>query len=466
MRFPVWVTIIFALAALALVVGVGQALLRPAVPLIARAGFDDPAITPNADGSSDVTTFRYALARSARVSLTLTGADGVVYAFRHEEPRMAGEYSVLFSGIVDGYTRPGEDIAGVVERRLLPDGVYAWALTAAASDETQSATGTLTITAADAALPLISTFTVSPDVFTPNQDGIADRVDVNVFLEKAADLRVFLIGPGGVELPIAARREGRKPGEAGRHIFDYEGGVDLNAEPPPDGTYTVVAVAQDAAGQRIRRTTHLTILEGGKPLAEIVPQSVGVDVIFTALPYDEAYFTDLNTPGARIDPPADPQTRAGEPITMQVGQMLVFKLTVENYSSVPIRTTTPPPGTVYQQQQLAAAVGAFESSGAWRVGIQCETSIVPYPYRWALGTPDVLETVVMPDGERFYYLPPGQRAVVWGAIRMTDIEQRQNPQTCWAGLIHEDVEVSLINSVVGPRDVELVDPAAPARTAP
>jgi hypothetical protein len=57
-------------------------------------------------------------------------------------------------------------------------------------------------------------------------------------------------------------------------------------------------------------------------------------------------------------------------------------------------------------------------------------------------------------------VPPNSRVVVWGAIRFTEIERRQNPQRCWAGLIQEDVEVSLRNSYVGPREIELVDPNA------
>ena len=40
---------------------------------------------------------------------------------------------------------------------------------------------------------------------------------------------------------------------------------------------------------------------------------------------------------------------------------------------------------------------------------------------------------------------------------MTTIETR-NPQNCWAGLIHEDVEVTETNNRVGPRQIELVDP--------
>ena len=67
------------------------------------------------------------------------------------------------------------------------------------------------------------------------------------------------------------------PGKAGRHLFDYDGGVDLNADPPPDGTYQVVAFAQDAVGQEVQRTASLTIEQGGKPYAQIVPQTTGVD---------------------------------------------------------------------------------------------------------------------------------------------------------------------------------------------
>jgi hypothetical protein len=39
---------------------------------------------------------------------------------------------------------------------------------------------------------------------------------------------------------------------------------------------------------------------------------------------------------------------------------------------------------------------------------------------------------------------------------MSEIEAR-NPQNCWAGLIHEDVGIALINQNVGARSVELVE---------
>jgi hypothetical protein len=145
-------------------------------------------------------------------------------------------------------------------------------------------------------------------------------------------------------------------------------------------------------------------------------------------------------------------------ITMPVGDLLVFKLTVENYGEVPVRTQGSLPGTVYDWDQRSATFGEYDESGAWRVGIDCDTAEADYPWRWALGDADSLIEEVDPNtGNTYYYLPPHSRSVVWGAVRMTTIETR-NPQNCWAGLIHEDVEVTDTNRVVGPRQIELVDP--------
>jgi hypothetical protein len=142
---------------------------------------------------------------------------------------------------------------------------------------------------------------------------------------------------------------------------------------------------------------------------------------------------------------------------MPVGDLLVFRLTVENYGSVPIRTSGPEPGTGYEQDQVWGAMGVYEESGAWRVGINCSTSTRDFPWRWAVGTPENLQTAVDEvSGKTYYYLPPGAQSVVWGAVRMTTLIEARNPQQCWAGLIHEDVEVSIRNSRVGARDIELI----------
>jgi hypothetical protein len=368
---------------------------------------------------------------------------------------------VPFSGVVDGYTVQGENIPNTIERRLMPSDTYTWALSAVDVDgNSQTVNGTLVVAEADVALPVISIFSVGPRVFSPNQDGIADRVNIDVYLEKEADLRVFLRDGEGNEIPISARKEGRLEGEAGRHGFDYEGGVDLGADPPADGLYEVFAVAQDAEGQRVVAQSTLTIERGGKPLAEIAPQYVGVDVVFDVQPYEERFASTSEKLGELVAPPNDPNDLALTTISMPIGDMLVFKLTVENYNDVPIRTTYPPPGTVYDQNQSTASLKMYDSPGAWRVGIQCETSTVSFPYRWALGSEEDLLAIPDPlTGDLYYYVPPKTRVTVWGAIRFTEIEQRQNPQNCWAGLIQERVEVSLRNSYVGAREIKLVDPS-------
>jgi hypothetical protein len=464
MRFPIWLTIIAALLGLALVFVLGSLLIRPPLALILEAGFTDEMISPNADGDNDITRFRYELSRNARVSLILEAEDGREFFFRQEQPRSARDYEVLFSAVVDGYVNEGDNLALsfdnnpqalVVERRLLPDGVYTWRLIAENDDEREELSGILTIQDADSPLPIMTTFTLSTDVFTPNRDGVNDRVIINIFLEKAADLRVFLLTEDGIELPIVEREEWSRPdGEAGRYTFDYEGGVDLNQEPPPDGSYRIIALAQDDEGQRIRREATLTIERGGVPRAEISPQAVDADVFWTSEVYLAEYYSDNESLGELIPKPNIPEAVSVTLAPVPYGNLLVFRLTVDNYSDVPIRTTSPPSGAVYQQSQVSAALDALDEPGAWRVGIQCDTSEVSFPYRWAIGSDEDLITINDPEtGREYRYLPARTRSVVWGAVRMTEINEFANPQTCWAGLIHEGVNISVENRFVNPIEV-------------
>ncbi|MFN8375837.1 MAG: hypothetical protein U0694_23565 [Anaerolineae bacterium] len=463
MRLPILLIIVAAVVTLVIVGAVGMLLLQPPQPLIVSAEFQSDTITPNADGDNDITIFRYTLSRSADVSIIMESEDGTQYIFRDSEPRTRGDYQVEFSGIVGGFTLPSETISGEVISRLIPNGRYTWYLRAAGAGENEERSGILNIENGDAVLPDIVTFTVSPQVFSPNQDGIEDHSEINVYLSKdVAELIVYLLADDGEKIYISERDIGRRPGEAGRHNFDYEGGVDLGLDPPPDGTYTLVVEAQDLEGQRIRRTSTLTIATGGEPQAEIAPQSVGVDVVFDVVPYEERFYSTADRLGDLIDAPVDPDDLAANAITMPVGDVLTFRLTVENYSNVGIRTAGPPPGTVYQQNQLAGALGFYGESGAWVVGIQCDTSTTSYPWRWALGTAETLTSVTGSDGNTYLYLPAGESREIWGGIRMTDLIERRNPQYCWAGLIHEDVEVSVYNMRVGPREIELVNTAPEA----
>ncbi len=462
MRIPIWLTVLTALLALIVVVLIGQLLIAPSRPLILDAAFAPETITPNADGSDDVTIFTYGLSRNAHVTLNFTAPDGTVYGFRDDQARIPDDYRVAFSGVVAGFTLPGEDFGGQqIIRRLIPDGVYTWQLTAVdESGATDAHSGTLTIQNGDAALPLLPEFSVSPTVFTPNQDGIADRAYINVFLSKPADLKAALVGPQGEQYPLSERQEDVRPGEAGRHLFDYDGGVDMNADPPPDGTYTVVATAQDAVGQVVQRSADITIEQGGKPFAQIIAQPTGATVVFEARGWEDRFYTTAEHPGDLVTPPDDPALLSMNTITLPVGDLLVFKLTVENYGDVPIRTTGPEPGTVYEWDQRASTLGLPDEPGAWRVGIDCTSAMSDYPWRWALGNADTLDVVHDPEnGNVYYYLPAGARAVVWGAVRLTD-DTIRNPQDCWAGLIHESVEITAVNNVVGTRQVQIDPPAS------
>ncbi len=453
MRFPIGLTLISAIIMTLIVVVVGLFVVQPPRPLLIYAESSLSTISPDADGIDDATQFSYEISRNAFVSLVfIRKADEREFYFRQDERRSSGEFTVLFSGVVDGYLFPNETIQGEVLRRLIPSGDYEWILTARAQegDEVAEQRGTLIVEGDEIPLPpQMIEFTVSPEIFTPNQDGIDDRTLINVYLDKEADLEVYLIDLNNQRLPLFRRENSRQVGEAGRHTYDYEGGVDIGADPPPDGVYTIVAEARDPMGQITKRQSQLTIQNGGKPIAEIVGQPNGATVVFVTAPYDEKYAT-----GDLIPIPNSADDANTLPITMKVGDLLVFALTVENYGATPIRTSGPQPGTVYEQTQLSASLGQYEQSGVWRVGIQCETSEQSYPWRWAIGSPDELVAEKDPTNDNvYYYLMPNQRAVVWGAIRMTELIETANPQSCWAGLIHEDVDV--YNSGVGQREIEL-----------
>lgn len=468
-----WVIAVAVLSAV--LVGIaGMTLLQPPGDLLKSAAFSEPRITPNADGQQDIAQFSYSLSRPASVTLTFVNAAGQEYVFRDQEPREGDDYNVLFSGIVNGFRLegeagfrlPGEPPSGMplLEARLIPNGTYTWTFTAETdAGESMSRTGTLEIAEADTTLPFIQSFEIAPTIFTPNQDGITDRVSINIFLAKPATLQVYLAEKddadiqNDVALVYLAEREGaRDEGEPGNHEFDYDGGVDQGFRPPADGDYTVHAVAQDDEGQRMRVVRDLSIDDSGLPQVEIVPQATGTTVCFSVDAYQEAYFSDDTTPGEQI---AEPTVVCSDrtTIVMPVGDLLVFHLTVRNYGDTPIRTAGPFPGTVYNFNQVAASLNGYEESGAWRIGINCDTAMSNYPWRWALGSLDQLTSVYDEENEvTYYYLEPGDQAEVWGAVRMTDLIAARNPQNCWAGLIHESVRLS--QDRVGARQVELVQP--------
>ncbi|MEW5957198.1 MAG: hypothetical protein AB1801_05720 [Chloroflexota bacterium] len=380
--------------------------------LLSNVSINPDTITPNADGLADVTRLSYRLSRSANLSIYLVDGAGERHYFRDNRRRSEGDYRVDFGGVING--------------AMLPDGVYTWIVEAVADDgQTDRRQGTLTIHNADTSKPELQGFSVYPQTFTPNRDGIDDRVDINYYLTKEAGVSVYLMGPDGVtRYPIAELERDIEPGQPGFHTYDYEGGVDRGADPPPDGLYTVYAEAEDRVGNRTIVTSTLAIAEGGVPRADIVAGNVDF--------YNPAT-------GDKVVP---------------LGQTLAFTLTVENFGNVPIRTTGPASGEPYRSDENFNTKGSPESSGAWRIGLDYEGNpSYAYPYRWAVGNLAELEKRVI-NGNTEYFLMPGQRAIVTGSIQIMDVPVSNNDRvTFWAGLIHEDVSIDVFNDHVDPQPI-------------
>jgi len=425
LRRSILLTIFIAVVVLAVGLAAAWQFIQPGGPPLSAASIALPAISPNADGKTDITGIHYALRRPANISIYVVDPAGQRYYFRQDKARAAGAYDITFSGVVDAYTLPGEKVPNTLQARVLQNGQYTWVIAATdAQGQQNQITGALTITDADTALPEIDAFTISPPVFTPNQDGIDDHAIINIGLSKdipADGLKVYLLNAdGSQQLPIGEAVTPIQPGQRGLHEFDYDGGIGQNLRPPPDGQYIVRAVAEDRVGQRVSADSHVTIQNGGLPKADIVLGQVKWSS-------DQVLF----------------------------GQPLTFTLVVENYGTAPLRTSGPDSGWQYTSMaQHANSIGQYQQSGAWRVGINCDTCLSDYPWRWALGKTADLTNIPDSFGRPQYYLMPGQKVEVTGSIVLDKIITSRNPQYFWAGLIHEDV--AEVNNNVDPQLVTIV----------
>ncbi len=178
---------VIAIAALLVVLAVtaGWLIARGDASLLRDVSVENETITPNADGDGDATPIRYELSSNATVSIFFEDEEGNRYYFRQEQPRGVGEYEVLFSGVVDGYGLPGETVEGDILARLLQDGRYTWTITATGeAGGKESVSGELVVAQADPELPEMRNFSLDKSTFTPNQDGIDDRVSIQFFLPK------------------------------------------------------------------------------------------------------------------------------------------------------------------------------------------------------------------------------------------------------------------------------------------
>ena len=401
--------------------------------LLQAVSLSHDRITPNADGQEDATRIDYRIERNATVSIYLEHPDGERFYFRQQQLRGAGQYQVNFSGVVDGYRLGDDQLEANILARLLPDGAYTMVISATdESNNTENQSLPLTIADGDSQLPDLRGFEIiptsfsaewippAPVPFTPNRDGIGDRLAIRFDLAKDVEqLRVYLLTGKGVEYPIFEVPQETETNKAGVHLFDYAAGVDQGALPPPDGIYTITAYAEDAEGQKVTISQLVDLQLGGVPRAEIVS-------------------------------PVSADTLQLSSTTLSLCDTLFFTLTVRNYGDVPIRTTGPEPGTQYDSTWNYNTLGWNTESGAWRVAIGYENELKDYAYRWAIGRKEELTKI----GDH-YYLMPDQQSVVTGAIRIVEPLGERNPQPIWAGLIHEDVEISQFNNRVGIKMVTL-----------
>jgi len=401
-------------------------------PLLYDVALYPDRISPNADGLEDATNIEYKLSRNAILSIYFENPAGERFYFRQDRPRSAGEYRVQWGGVINQpYLLSTELTRQQVQSWVLPDGPYVW--TVEATDEggqSQKATGQITLAGGDTTVPELRQFAVALPVFTPNQDGLADRTGVAYFLNKAVqNVEVYLFSADQPEARYVLEEQERtaKPGEAGYHYYDYDGGVDRGADPPADGLYVVQAEARDAAGHHVVVSSTLTIEDGGKPRAELVNGEIQWGDTVRSLTSTEAY--------------------------LPLGATLVFTTYVENYGRVPIRTAGPASGTPYRNDQnyntLAIETGDdsfHQQAGVWRFGINFDISETDFPYRWAVGLATELRREII-DGHEQWFLDPGRRATVRGSIELVGPFPREAIYA-WGGLIHEYVGISAENNYV------------------
>jgi hypothetical protein len=275
-------------------------------PLLSDVAIEPAAITPDGDGDRDVARISYTVGRPAEVSIALVGPDGETHRLRDAQRRSPKAYEALFGGVVDG--------------RMLADGSYTVRISATELEGETTATEerTLSLQGGDVQPPALQGFTVHPDVFSPNQDGLDDEVQIRYLLAEPAEVRLWMETEDGQYVTdiLEESERGDRPGEPGLlHHYRFDAGVQADAPPPEDGPYRVVAEARDPSGNVVRETRPLTIEHGGQPEAAFV---------------GDVEWSDTVVP---------------------LGSTLTFTVTVRNVSGTAVRTRGPEPGFVYDNTE-------------------------------------------------------------------------------------------------------------------
>lgn len=276
-----------------------------AKPTLSGLRVEPAAISPDGDGRDDVARIAYAVGRPVHLTIQLVGSDGKAHVFRDDLPRQPGSFEALFGGVIDG--------------RMLADGRYHVRVTARPDDGSAPADAEALVDLAggDTTPPRLEGLALAPDSFSPNQDGIGDRVKLSYSLSEPAVVRLWLETTDGtyVQDILEDLRSADEAGEVGPHTYDFDGGVDADSPPPDDGDYQVVAEARDRSGNVSRQTLPLAIRQGGQPRAALVG-----DVDWSSS-------------------------------VVSVGATLWFTATVRNVGATPLRSFGPPPGYGYDSNR-------------------------------------------------------------------------------------------------------------------
>jgi flagellar hook assembly protein FlgD len=207
------------------------------------AAVDPGTISPNGDGEADSATVTYTTTAPATVTVTVVDANGQDVAALHGPVDEAtGTHTVTFTG--EG----------------LADGRYTLRIDATDSERTVSRT-----------LPVLVTRTlgsvgISPQAFSPNGDGRADRVTVRFTLLNPASMRVRVLRDGKWVATLLA-------GDLtpGSQVVRWDGSKRLGKL--LDGSYTGDVEATDTVGTSsssvsFTSDTHAPVVRilGGKPL--------------------------------------------------------------------------------------------------------------------------------------------------------------------------------------------------------
>jgi hypothetical protein len=143
----------------------------PAAALAVSTATASPGtISPNGDGQADAASITYTTTAPGSVSITITDASGAAVAqLQPATPVAAGEHTVAFSAVG------------------LPDGAYTVRIDASDGITTSSRTVQVLVTRT------LGTVAATPQAFSPNGDGRADRLSISIVLHNAASVKLRIL---------------------------------------------------------------------------------------------------------------------------------------------------------------------------------------------------------------------------------------------------------------------------------